>query len=102
MFILTESRHTPIPKRQIREAFPDVECSVPDICILNASNATAAILLNSKMLREALLTNPEMTKNLLGIIVTDVNAPQEKKVIKKSTKPRVALNKIDSPEIKED
>lgn len=99
MFILTTSNQTPKPKRTLYEGFPDVESSIPDICILNETNINNAIILNSKMLREALLANPEATKNLLGVVVTDATAvapqPVTKKVPKKSSTPKTILKPIE-------
>lgn len=101
MFILTTSNQTPKPKHTLREGFPDVEASIPDICILNRTNINSAIVLNSKMLRQALLANPEVTKSLLGITVTDATKPVEntkvttKKTPKKPSVPRTTIKPIE-------
>ena len=88
MFILTTSNQTPKPKHTLYEGFPDVEASIPDICILNETNINSAIVLNSKMLRQALLVNPEVTKKLLGITVTDATKPAENKEVNTKKTPR--------------
>lgn len=88
MFILTTSNQTPVPKRPIREAYPDHEATVPDICILNETNINSAIVLNSKMLRQALLANQDVTKKLLGITVTDATKPVENKEVDTKKTPR--------------
>ena len=98
MFILTTSNQTPKPKRTLYEGFPDVESSIPDICILNETNINNAIILNSKMLREALLANPEATNKLLGVVVTDatvVTKPLTVKAPKKSSTPKTILKPIE-------
>lgn len=79
MFLLLPSNRTPVPKKLIREAVPRKEAMQPDICILNPTNVYNAILLNSLMLREALLANPTMTKELLGVIVQDALVVKETK-----------------------
>lgn len=99
MFILTTSNQTPKPKRTLYEGFPDVEASIPDICILNETNINNAIILNSKMLREALLANPEDTKKLLGVVVTDATVEAKpltvKKAPKKPSTPKTILKPIE-------
>jgi hypothetical protein len=95
MFKLTTSNQTPKPKRTLYEGFPDVDASVPDICIINETNINSAILLNSKMLRQALLADPNVTKQLLGIIVEDATIVKPKKLVKKSTQQKAVLKAIE-------
>lgn len=106
MFILTKSNQTPKPKRTLYEGFPDVEASIPDICIINETNINNAIILNSKMLREALLANPEATKKLLGIVVTDATVvttkePTVKKAPKKPSTPKTIFKPIEDVTVEE-
>ena len=102
MFILTTSNQTPKPKRTLYEGLPDVDASIPNICILNETNINSAIILNSKMLREALLANPEVTKQLLGITVEDATIIKPKKVVKKTTPPKSIIKAIEVDSIVEE
>jgi hypothetical protein len=98
MFLLLPSNSTPLPKKLIREAVPRKEAMQPDICILNPTNVYSAILLNSIMLREALLANPAITKELLGVIVQDALVVKETKkpIVKKPKQTKqVKLKNID-------
>ena len=61
---------------------------VNDVCIC-CKGSSDFIALNSIILREALLENPEKIKQFLGIEVKDIlNTPEEKKENKKETKKR--------------
>lgn len=95
MFKLTTSNQTPIPKRPIREGYPDNEATVPDICIINQSNINSAIILNSKILRQALLADPKVTKELLGITVTDALQVKPKKLVKKTPTPKTVIKAVE-------
>lgn len=95
MFKLTTSNQTPIPKRPIREGYPDHEATIPDICIINQSNINSAIILNSKILRQALLADPEVTKELLGVAVTDALQAKPKKVVKKTSTPKTIIKAVE-------
>ncbi len=103
MFKLTTSNNTHVPKRPVREGYPDHEATIPDICIINQTNYNSAIILNSKMLRQALLADTEVTKQLLGIEVSDIHAPKAPRTltVKKKTSPRTSLKPI-TEELKED
>lgn len=88
MFYIRPSNETPKPKITIKEGFPDAAASIPDICIINDYNAYNSILLNSKLLREALLNSKEFLKTSLGIVVSEY-IPEKETVTKKTTKKKV-------------
>lgn len=64
----------------LRIGLPVQEEMVNDICI-TSPGTYEFVALNSRVLRKALLDNPEITKQLLGIIVKDatIKARTEKK-----------------------
>lgn len=95
MFKLSTSNNTPTPKRIIREGFPDTNATIPDICIINETNIARAVLLNSSMLRQALLADPDVTKELLGVIVTDALQVKPKKLVKKTSTPKTIIKAVE-------
>lgn len=75
--------------------YPEPRYQDNDICLCKIGTANY-IPLNAGMLREALLSNPEMTKQLLAIEVKDVKEemlhPKKKKEVAKQPKPTTTLD----------
>lgn len=88
MFIVDLSTRIPIAKHQIAQAYPNIQASYPDICIANTDSGNG-ILLNSIMLREALLSSKDFLQKYLGLVVEEYKEPekpQPKKSVKKTIK----------------
>lgn len=86
-YCLADSRRVPNAGYQpIRVAIPVQHEMVNDLCLC-CRGSMDFIALNKSVLRQALLDNPELTKELLGVIVKDAFAPEpeapkkEKKVV---------------------
>ena len=85
-YVLATSNRVPNAGHQIiRVGLPVHSDMVNDICIC-CIGSLDFLPLNSNVLRQALLRDPEMTKALLGIEVKDfrANKTKEKKSIKKT------------------
>lgn len=72
-------------RNYIRVGLPVENDMVNDICIC-AVGSYEFVPLNRNVLRSALLNNPELTKALLGIEVSDALAVKEVKTVKKTVK----------------
>jgi hypothetical protein len=70
MYSLKHASAVPMPGRQLRVGLPIYEHTIPNIAIVSANNSDP-IHLNAMVLRAALLANPEVTEQLLGITVMD-------------------------------
>lgn len=92
MYRLKHANSVPIPGRSLRIGLPIYEHTVPNIAITSPNNMDV-IHLNAMVLRDALLSNPEEVKQLLGLKVIDALAepvpeesPKKEEPKKKSTK----------------
>ena len=78
MYTLKPSNQVYVPRLQpIRTGLPIPEHTHPDIALVSQHN-TEPLLLNSIMLRDALLNSPELLK-MLGLKVTKITPKEPKK-----------------------
>ena len=89
-FYIVNSRAVPGGGQEIiRVGLPEPRAMVNDICLC-AMGSYDFVPLNSNVLREALLKDPEVTKSLLGIIVKDATIKEEKVVKEPISKPKAS------------
>lgn len=75
--------------------------TIPDICILNTQNVYNAQLLNSIMLREALLANRKETENILGLVILTKEEYEKLNPSKKKVNKPLVLPKETPKEVSE-
>lgn len=72
-------------RNMLRVGLPIQQDMVNDICIV-AQGSYEFVALNRNILRQALLSNPEFVKQVLGIEVKDATIKNIEEPIKKATK----------------
>jgi hypothetical protein len=71
MYTLKDSNDVPGRKTLCQVGYP--ENMTPDLCIIDTDNPYTSLSINSKVLREALLSDPGFVLFTLGLKVEDAN-----------------------------
>jgi len=86
MYSFQRSENVPGVKQPVRMGYP--ENTYPDICLCTDTSLHNYIVLNSAILRDALLNSKQLLESM-GLKVVDVKAAQEMaKIIKSKPKPK--------------
>ncbi len=86
MYSFQRSENVPGVKQPVRMGYP--ENTYPDICLCTDTSLHNYIVLNSAMLRDALLNSKQLLESM-GLKVVDVKAAQEMaEIIKSKPKPK--------------